>query len=339
MRIKAFAYVAITRSLKDMRSKGLVQPSATFAGHSLGEFSALASVADILPSSSLVDIMFYHGPTLQHAVEHDEQGRSNYGPSQPASQIYCPISPFSVPPDQPTSMPIRVASPAPVPSRSSSPLPAMCAVNPSRVGKTFDNAALCEIINTISNGRDCLLEIVNFNIEGQQYVSRRSTFPSAVEKQKAKDYIVLERGLTTIPLAGLGVPFHSHYRWSGVMPLRGWGLYPPNLVASPFIVNKDYAKLIYNRTSSPRLSEVLRKWDEERWNAPEQRQKLAWVLLIELLSYQFASLDLFFKQYKFKHFIEHGYVHPQGQIRDLKKMMTHSLHLLPPFSLPPQRLT
>jgi hypothetical protein len=79
MRIKAFAYVAITRSLKDMRSKGLVQPSATFAGHSLGEFSALASVADILPSSSLVDIMFYHGPTLQHAVEHDEQGRSNYG--------------------------------------------------------------------------------------------------------------------------------------------------------------------------------------------------------------------------------------------------------------------
>jgi fatty acid synthase subunit alpha len=82
-------------------------------------------------------------------------------------------------------------------------------------------------------------------------------------------------------------------------------------VASPFIVNKDYAKLIYNRTSSPRLSEVLRKWDEERWNAPEQRQKLAWVLLIELLSYQFASLvrwiemqDLFFKQYKFKHFIE-----------------------------------
>jgi hypothetical protein len=110
---------------------------------------------------------------------------SSIGPSQPASQIYCPISPFSVPPDQPTScvtchlvtyltnvphlynnrMPIRVASPAPVPSQSSSPLPAMCAVNPSRVGKTFDNAALCEIINTISNGRDCLLEIVNFNIE------------------------------------------------------------------------------------------------------------------------------------------------------------------------------
>ena len=73
-------------------------------------------------------------------------------------------------------------------------------------------------------------------------------------------------------------------------PLLLEGVYIPNLVASPFIVNKAYAKLIYNRTSSSRLSKVLRKWDEERWNAPERRQKLAWVLLVELLSYQFASL-------------------------------------------------
>jgi fatty acid synthase subunit alpha, fungi type len=74
-----------------------------------------------------------------------------------------------------------------------------------------------------------------------------------------------------------------------------------------------YAELIYNRTSSPRLSKVLRKWDEERWDAPERRQKLAWVLLVELLSYQFASSvrwietqDLFFEQYKFERFIEVG---------------------------------
>ena len=91
------------------------------------------------------------------------------------------------------------------------------------------------------------------------------------------------------------------------------GVYIPNLVASPFAVNKDYAELIYNRTSSPRLSKVLRKWDEEQWDAPEQRQKLAWVLLVELLSYQFASpvrwietQDLFFQQYKFERFIEIG---------------------------------
>ena len=91
------------------------------------------------------------------------------------------------------------------------------------------------------------------------------------------------------------------------------GVYIPNLVASPFAVNKAYAELIYNRTSSPRLSKVLRKWGEQRWDAPERRQKLAWVLLVELLSYQFASSvrwietqDLFFEQYKFERFVEVG---------------------------------
>ena len=100
--------------------KGFVQPGACFAGHSLGEFSALASVADILPNSSLVDVVFYRGLTMQRAVERDEQSRSNY---------------------------------------------AMCDVNPSHVSKTFDNAALRGAVDTISNVRDCLLEIVNFNVE------------------------------------------------------------------------------------------------------------------------------------------------------------------------------
>ena len=91
------------------------------------------------------------------------------------------------------------------------------------------------------------------------------------------------------------------------------GVYIPSLVASPFTVNKAYAKRIYSRTSLLRLSKVLHKWDEECWDAPERWQKLAWVLLVELLSHQFASSvrwietqDLFFEQYKCKHFIKVG---------------------------------
>ena len=41
----------------------------------------------------------------------------------------------------------------------------MCAINPSHVSKTFDDAALREVVDTISNVGDCLLEIVNFNVE------------------------------------------------------------------------------------------------------------------------------------------------------------------------------
>jgi len=77
-----FAQIALVVTEKaafdDMRSKGLVPDGCAFAGHSLGEYSALASMGDVLPISSLVDIVFYHGITMQRAVERDEQNRSNY---------------------------------------------------------------------------------------------------------------------------------------------------------------------------------------------------------------------------------------------------------------------
>ena len=95
-------------------SHRLHQPGAAFAGHSLGEFSAFAAVVNIPPNFSLVDIVFYRSLTMQHAVEHDERGRSNH---------------------------------------------AMCAVNPSRVGETSDDAALREMPSEDANptlviGRD-----------------------------------------------------------------------------------------------------------------------------------------------------------------------------------------
>jgi len=65
----------------------------------LGEFSALAYVANILPNSSLVDVVFYRGLTRSIL--------------------------------------------------SSAMNEAVCAVNPSRVGDTFDVAALQEIVDTL----------------------------------------------------------------------------------------------------------------------------------------------------------------------------------------------
>jgi malonyl CoA-acyl carrier protein transacylase len=103
-----------------MRSKGLIQRDSAFAGHSLGEYSALASIADVLPISSLVDVVFYRGITMQSAVERDSQNRSNY---------------------------------------------AMCAVNPSRISKTFNEVALREVVEIVGRRTDALLEIVNYNID------------------------------------------------------------------------------------------------------------------------------------------------------------------------------
>ncbi|KAF8151097.1 hypothetical protein K438DRAFT_1511574, partial [Mycena galopus ATCC 62051] len=47
---------------------------------------------------------------------------------------------------------------------------AMCAVNPSRVSKTFTDAALREVVHSITTSTGTLLETVNYSVEGQQFV-------------------------------------------------------------------------------------------------------------------------------------------------------------------------
>ena len=91
------------------------------------------------------------------------------------------------------------------------------------------------------------------------------------------------------------------------------GKYVPNLVAKPFDVTHAYAQMIYDRTSSPQLDKVLKSWDEENWGDNDHRQRLAYIILVELLAYQFASpvrwietQDVFFTQFNFERFIEIG---------------------------------
>jgi fatty acid synthase subunit beta len=57
------------------------------------------------------------------------------------------------------------------------------------------------------------------------------------------------------------------------------------LVAKTFEVSRDYAALIYEQISSPRLDKVLKRWDQDNWAFAEQRQKLAYIILFEFLAY------------------------------------------------------
>lgn len=56
------------------------------------------------------------------------------------------------------------------------------------------------------------------------------------------------------------------------------GRYIPNLTAKPYEVSKEYAEMIYNQTMSPRLSKILKNWDEEKWGERESRQKLGYAM-------------------------------------------------------------
>lgn len=260
-------------SFEDMRSKGLVQRDSSFAGHSLGEYSALAALAEVMPIESLVSVVFYRGLTMQVAVERDEAGRSNYS---------------------------------------------MCAVNPSRISKTFNEQALQYVVENIAEETGWLLEIVNYNIANQQYVcagdlraldtltgvtnylkaqkidiqqlmqtlSLEDVKAHLVEivrgcadQTKAKPTpIDLQRGFATIPLKGIDVPFHSTFLRSGVKPFRSFllkkinktsvdpsklvGKYIPNVTARPFEISKEYFEDVYRLTNSPKIKEILANWDK-----------------------------------------------------------------------------
>lgn len=63
---------------EDLRSRGVVSPTATFAGHSLGEYAAIAAFAGLVPLETLMAIAFYRGLTMQVAVQRDSAGRSAF---------------------------------------------------------------------------------------------------------------------------------------------------------------------------------------------------------------------------------------------------------------------
>ncbi|KAL5624375.1 hypothetical protein BROUX41_004435 [Berkeleyomyces rouxiae] len=258
-------------SFEDMKAKGLVARDSTFAGHSLGEYSALAALADVMPIESLVSVVFYRGLTMQVAVERDAAGRSNYS---------------------------------------------MCAVNPSRISKTFNEEALRFVVSNIAEESGWLLEIVNFNVANMQYVcagdlralDTLTGVTNFLKKQQididelranideAKDVLLkvirgcmeatlkkptpveLERGFATIPLRGIDVPFHSTFLRSGVKPFRSFllkkinkttidpsklvGKYIPNVTARPFALTKEYFEDVYRLTNSPRIAAVLANWEK-----------------------------------------------------------------------------
>lgn len=66
-------------SFEDMVDKGIVNGQSKFAGHSLGEYAALTSVANVMPVERLLHIVFYRGLCMQASVQRDKNGRSVFG--------------------------------------------------------------------------------------------------------------------------------------------------------------------------------------------------------------------------------------------------------------------
>jgi fatty acid synthase subunit beta len=278
-------------TFSEIEAAELIPEDALFAGHSLGEYAGLSSFAGALAVEDVVEVVFLRGLIMQKAVKRDESGRSDYG---------------------------------------------MVATNPSRIGDFFTEDTMYTVVDRISEVSGKLLQVVNFNVQDRQYVvagenvnlealsTSLSTFKSlkasanlesvvqeslaqaAAKKEKCIQSgkpFTLTRGLATIPLPGIDVPFHSRELLGGVPSFRSLlrtkfnpevlerqlpllvNRYIPNLVATPFSLRRSYFEEVYNATKSPYIAEVL---DPMQWKLTTKAQ-LVHLLVVELLAYQFAS--------------------------------------------------
>ncbi|KAG0241381.1 3-oxoacyl-[acyl-carrier-protein] synthase [Mortierella sp. GBA43] len=313
-------------AFEDMRSKGLIQANCAFAGHSLGEYSALAAIGEVLPIESLVDVVFYRGMTMQVAVPRDEHGRSNYG--------MVAINPSRVSPTFNDSALRYVVDAI---ARQSNGLLEIVNENVENwqyvaAGELSNLDALSTVLNYIKVQKIDLQKLMESMPLEEVKKHLSQIIAGALEKvaeKLAKDGVIKpERGFATIPLAGIDVPFHSSFLLSGVAPFRTYlakkinptfinvplltSKYIPNLTAQPFSIEKSYIEGVYNLTSSPRLGKVLKNWVDTPLTA-KQQQRLGYTLLVELLAYQFASpvrwietQDRLFKEYNVVRLIEVG---------------------------------
>ncbi|KAF9311477.1 3-oxoacyl-[acyl-carrier-protein] synthase [Podila horticola] len=313
-------------AFEDMRAKGLIQGNCAFAGHSLGEYSALASIGDVLPIESLVDVVFYRGMTMQVAVPRDSVGRSNYG--------MVAINPSRVSPTFNDSALRYVVDAI---ARQSNGLLEIVNENVENwqyvaAGELSNLDALSTVLNYLKVQKIDLQKLMETMPLEEVKKHLSQIIAGALEKvaeKLAKDGLIKpERGVATIPLAGIDVPFHSSFLLSGVAPFRTYlakkinptninvplltAKYIPNLTAKPFSIEKSYVEGVYSLTSSPRLAKVLKNWVDTKLTA-KQQQRLGYTLLVELLAYQFASpvrwietQDRLFKEFNIVRLIEVG---------------------------------
>lgn len=240
----ALAVVAYAQTER-LREAGALGSNSMYAGHSLGEYTALASLANIFDLEAVIDIVYSRGSAMGSLVPRDADGNSNYG---------------------------------------------MGALRPNMIGVGADEVEA--FIASVSEETGEFLEIVNYNIAGQQYSIAGTKAGLAALKRKAN--AIADRAYVTVP--GIDVPFHSRVLRDGVPAFAAKldellpaeldldalvGRYIPNLVARPFELTQEFVDATAPLAPSGKLDNLN--------VADYSDQELARLLVIELLSWQFAS--------------------------------------------------
>ncbi|MFR9751675.1 fatty acid synthase subunit beta domain-containing protein [Nocardia sp. 004] len=238
----------------ELRESGAFVEGAMLAGHSVGEYNALAAVAGVLPLEAVLEVVFQRGSAMHELVPRDAQGRSDYRmaairPSQ-----------IGLPDDQVIGFVAEVAE---------------------RVGEFL------EVVNLNLRGAQYAIAgtVAGLAALEEEIDRRRMEFGG-------KRAFIMVPGIdvpfhSTVLRAG--VPEFRH-KLEQLLPADLHpeilvGRYIPNLVPKPFSLDRAFIQEIADLVPSEPLAMVLADFDS--WAAREA--ELCRVVLIELLAWQFAS--------------------------------------------------
>lgn len=146
--VTGFAQIGLTlnacASVEDMRARHLLSGSSVFAGHSLGEFAAIAAMTGFVSVEELVKFVLIRGFSADMAVERDQHGQSVYR--------MCAVNPSAIHPGEQTLN-----------------HDALVIARLIRSSEVSDEA-LGVLVRAISERTASLLEVVNLNERTRQHV-------------------------------------------------------------------------------------------------------------------------------------------------------------------------
>lgn len=253
-------------AFRDLEARGIIdEQGCVYAGHSLGEYSALACVSQVMPVETLVSVVFYRGLCMQVAVERDEVGRSDYAMcAVNPSRVGCPCGEDTLR-DIVRTIRDTTGSLIEIVNFNVSNMQYVC-------------AGELRALDVLTGVLDGLASTTSTGIGGDAGEQRlESLIEAAVNNTQSKPKpLKLTRGRATIPLDGIDVPFHSTYLRPGVEsfrtflcdkltvenidPARLVKKYIPNVVARPFELTREFCEYVYETTGSPRVGQVLQDW-------------------------------------------------------------------------------
>ena len=234
-----------------MREAHALNQRAYFAGHSVGEYNALAAYAAVLSLENVIEIVYQRGLTMHRLVERDEHGVSNYGLAalRPHKMGLNADNVFDY-----------------VQSIAAESGEFLEIVNYNLAGMQYAVAGTMKGLKALQ--ADCEAKAPGLRafilIPGIDVPFHSSHLLGGVDnfREHLDDLLPAEVDLDILV-----------------------GRYIPNLVARPFELTRDFVQAMLDVVDAPILRKVLKNFDEEL----RRPARLARTLLVELLAWQFAS--------------------------------------------------